>query len=87
MMTRLVGLGFIAGAMLAVAPLQAQGAACCAKSTQQKAKLTALQEKCMKDGCTGASRAKFLKSAQRILSADQYAQLKAECEKAEKKQS
>jgi hypothetical protein len=56
-------------------------------STQQKTKLTALQEKCMKDGCTGASRAKFLKSAQRILSADQYAQLKAECEKAEKKQS
>ena len=56
-------------------------------SAEQKTKLTALQEKCMKDGCTEKSRAKFLKSAKRILSADQYAQLKAECEKSEKKQS
>ena len=56
-------------------------------SAEQKTKLTALQEKCMKDGCTEESRAKFLKSAKRILSADQYAQLKAECAKLEKKQS
>ena len=55
-------------------------------SAEQKTKLTALQEKCMKDGCTEKTRAKFLKSAQRILSADQYAQLKAECERPEKKQ-
>ena len=56
-------------------------------SAEQKTKLTALQEKCMKGGCTEESRAKFLKSAKRILSADQYAQLKAECAKSEKKQS
>ena len=56
-------------------------------SAEQKTKLTALQEKCMKDGCTEKSRTKFLKSAQRILSADQYAQLETECAKSEKKQS
>jgi hypothetical protein len=50
-------------------------------SAEQKARLTSLQQKCMKDGCTEESRAKFLKSAKKILSADQYAQLKAECEK------
>ena len=50
-------------------------------SADQKTQLTSLQQKCMKDGCTEESRAKFLKSAKKILSADQYAQLKAECEK------
>jgi hypothetical protein len=107
MKTRLAGLVFIAATALAVAPLQAEDAACCAKgktakkewcsdyaklnlSSEQKTKLTALQEKCMKEGCTEESRAKFLKSAKRILSADQYAQLKGECDKnaqTEKKQS
>jgi hypothetical protein len=59
-------------------------------SAEQKTKLTALQEKCMKDGCTEETRAKFLKSAKKILSASQYAQLKAECDKnaqTEKKQT
>jgi hypothetical protein len=110
MKTRLTGLSFIAAAALAVTPLQAKDAACCAKGTksasnkkewcanyaklnlnkEQKTKLVTLQEKCMKDGCTEGSRAKFLKSARKILSADQYAQLKAECDKTEhteKKQS
>jgi hypothetical protein len=110
MKTRLTGLTFIAAAAVAVTPLQAENAACCAKGAksasnkkewcanyaklnldaEQKTKLTALQEKCMKDGCTEETRAKFLKSAKKILSADQYAQLKADCDKAEhteKKQS
>ena len=56
-------------------------------SAAQKTKLTALQEKCMKDGCTEQSRARFLKSAQRVLSAEQFAQLKTECAKSEKTRS
>jgi hypothetical protein len=54
---------------------------------EQKTKLAALQKRCMKDGCTEKSRAKFLESAKRILSTEQYAGLKAECAKTEKKQS
>ena len=97
----------VVGTALAIAPLRAEDAACCAKgktaqkescadyaklnlSSEQKTKLTTLQEKCMKQGCTEESRAKFLKSAKKFLSADQYAQLKAECDKnahTEKKQS
>jgi hypothetical protein len=107
MKTRLAGFSFIAATALAVAPMQAEDAACCAKgktakkewcadyaklnlNPEQKTKLTSLQEACMKQGCTEESRAKFLKSARKILSADQYAQLKAECDKTaqtEKKQS
>jgi hypothetical protein len=59
-------------------------------SSEQKTKLTTLQEKCMKQGCTEESRAKFLKGAKKFLSADQYAQLKSECDKSahtEKKRS
>jgi hypothetical protein len=59
-------------------------------SAEQKTKLTALQEDCMKQGCTKETRAKFLRGAKKFLSADQYAQLKAECDKnaqTEKKQS
>ena len=56
-------------------------------SAEQKTKLTALQDRCMKDGCTEKTRTKFLKGAKRILSADQYAQLKAECAKTVKKRS
>jgi hypothetical protein len=50
-------------------------------STQQKSKLEAWQSDCMKAGCTKESRAKFLQQAKGILSADQYAKLKAECDK------
>jgi len=35
----------------------------------------------MKAGCTKKSRAKFLEQAKGILSAEQFAQLKAECKK------
>lgn len=50
-------------------------------TAEQKSKLEAWQADCMKAGCTEASRAKFLKQAKGILSADQYGKLKAECDK------
>jgi hypothetical protein len=57
-------------------------------NADQKAKLETWQADCTKAGCTKESRAKFLKQAQGILSKDQYAALKAECDKpAQKKQS
>jgi Spy/CpxP family protein refolding chaperone len=47
----------------------------------QKAKIEAWQAECMKAGCTKESRKTFLKQAKGILSADQFAQLKAQCKK------
>lgn len=54
-------------------------------TADQKSKLVAWQSECMKAGCTKESRAKFLKQARGILSADQYAKLKEQCEKSAKK--
>jgi len=48
-------------------------------NADQKAKITAWQDECMKDGCTEKSRSKFLKHAKKILSADQYAKLEKQC--------
>lgn len=45
----------------------------------QKTKIVAWQDECMKDGCTDKSRTKFLKHAKKILSADQYAKLEKQC--------
>ena len=75
--------------------------ACCAKNASnqkscanltslnltadQKSKIEAWQSECMKGGCTKESRQAFLKKAQGILSADQYAKLKTECNKSGKK--
>ena len=75
--------------------------ACCAKNTSnqqscanlaslnltadQKSKIEAWQKECMKAGCTKESRTVFLRRAQGILSTDQYAKLKAECNKSGKK--
>ena len=56
-------------------------------TTDQSAKLTAWQKECMKDGCTKESRAAFMKRAKSILSADQYAQLKSECDRSMTKKS
>jgi hypothetical protein len=56
-------------------------------TTDQNTKLTAWQKECMKDGCTKESRAAFMKKAKAILSADQYAQLKSECDKTMTKKS
>jgi hypothetical protein len=47
----------------------------------QKAKIEAWQTECMKAGCTKESRQAFLKQAKEILSAEQFAQLKAACKK------
>jgi hypothetical protein len=48
-------------------------------TAEQKSKLEAWQTECMKAGCTKESRAKFLKQAKGILSAEQYAKVKAAC--------
>src|SRR6266542_5036149 len=50
----------------------------------QKTKIEAWQAECMKAGCTKESRKTFLKQAKGILSAEQFAQLKAECKKSAK---
>jgi hypothetical protein len=75
--------------------------ACCAKNASnqqscanlaslnlnadQKSKIEAWQSECMKAGCTKESRHAFLKKAEGVLSKDQYAKLKAECNKSAKK--
>src|SRR5207253_9727505 len=48
---------------------------------EQKSKIETWQADCMKAGCTKESRRTFLKQAKGILSAEQFAQLKAECRK------
>jgi len=50
-------------------------------TADQKSKLETWQSECMKAGCTKESRARFLEQAKGILSADQYAKLKTECDK------
>ena len=75
--------------------------ACCAKNASnqqlcanlaslnlnadQKSKIEAWQSECTKAGCTKESRHAFLKKAEGVLSKDQYAKLKAECNKSAKK--
>lgn len=48
-------------------------------SLEQKTKLEKLEAQCNKAGCTKASMDKFMKSAQSILSKQQFEALKAEC--------
>ena len=48
-------------------------------SSDQKAKLEKLEAQCHKAGCTKESMAKFMKSAEGILSKEQFATLKADC--------
>ncbi|PYK18379.1 MAG: hypothetical protein DME55_06900, partial [Verrucomicrobia bacterium] len=50
----------------------------------QKAKIETWQAECMKAGCTKESRKTFLKQAKGILSAEQFAQLRAQCQKSAK---
>jgi hypothetical protein len=54
-------------------------------SADQKSKIETWQSECMKAGCTKESRQAFLKKAEGILSKDQFAKLKAECNKSGKK--
>ena len=50
-------------------------------NADQKAKIEAWQAECMKAGCTKESKHKFMQQAKGILSAEQFAKLKAECKK------
>ncbi|SRR6266487_1068295 len=50
-------------------------------TSDQKTKIETWQAECMKAGCTKESRKTFLKQAKGILSAEQFAQLKAQCKK------
>jgi hypothetical protein len=50
-------------------------------TSDQKTKIETWQAECMKAGCTKESRKTFLKQAKEILSAEQFAQLKAQCKK------
>ena len=50
-------------------------------TADQKTKIEGWQAECMKAGCTKESRQTFLSRAKAILSAEQFAQLKAQCEK------
>jgi hypothetical protein len=49
-------------------------------TVDQKSKIQAWQAECTKAGCTKESRTTFLKQAKGILSAEQYAKLKEQCE-------
>jgi hypothetical protein len=51
-------------------------------TADQKAKIETWQAECVKAGCTKESRKTFLKQAKGILSAEQFAQLRAQCKKA-----
>ena len=53
-------------------------------TSDQKTKIEAWQSECMKAGCTKESRKTFLKQAKGILSTQQFAQLKAQCQKSAK---
>ena len=57
-------------------------------TADQKSKIKAWDAECSKAGCTKESRRTFLRQAKGILSAEQYAKLKEQCEaKAAKKQA
>ena len=46
---------------------------------EQKTKMDALMAAHMKEGCTEASEAKYMKEAKQVLNKDQFAKFKAEC--------
>ena len=50
-------------------------------TSDQKAKIEGWQADCMKAGCTKESRHTFLNRAKGILSTEQFAQLKGQCNK------
>jgi Spy/CpxP family protein refolding chaperone len=50
-------------------------------SAEQKAKMDTLHAECKKGGCTKESMDKFMKSAEGVLSKEQFTALKAECAK------
>ena len=54
-------------------------------SAEQKTKMDGIVAKCNKEGCTKESMEAFMKSAEGILSKEQLATLKAECNKMHEK--
>lgn len=50
-------------------------------SAEQKAKMDTVHAECKKGGCTKESMDKFMKSAESILSKEQFTAFKAECAK------
>ena len=100
-MIKIVTLSLVAAVAFAASSAFAGGKACCANKSgkmecsqiyaklnlapEQKTKLDAFQARCEKDGCTEESMKKFFHEAKGVLSAEQYAQLKAECSKMEQK--
>ena|SRR5205085_128811 len=54
-------------------------------SAEQKAKMDTLVEKCKGAGCTKESTEAFMKSAETVLSKEQMAMLKTECNKLRQK--
>jgi len=96
-MIRITTTALVAAALLTASSAFAGDKACCANgasksmacvnlatlnlTSDQKTKIEAWQAECMKAGCTRESRQTFLKQAKGILSAQQFAQLKAQCQK------
>ena len=56
-------------------------------TADQKTKLETAKAECDKAGCTEGSMTKFMKDAEGILSKEQYATFKADCEKAKKEKT
>lgn len=99
-MIRITTTALVAAALLTAFSAFAGEKACCANGASksmacvnlatlnltpdQKTKIEAWQAECMKAGCTRESRQTFLKQAKGILSAQQFAQLKAQCQKSAK---
>jgi hypothetical protein len=99
-MIRITTTALVAAALLTASSAFAGDKACCANgasksmacvnlatlnlTSDQKTKIEAWQAECMKAGCTRESRQTFLKRAKGILSAQQFAQLKAQCQKSAK---
>lgn len=84
----LTAFGAFAGdhACCAKAPSKAAAMGCINLATlnltaDQKAQIEAWQAQCMKTGCTNEGRTTFLNRAKGILSAEQFAQLKAQCDR------
>lgn len=56
-------------------------------SAEQKAKMEKAHAECTKGGCTKESMDKFMKSAEGILTKEQYTSFKAECAKVHDKEA
>ena len=56
-------------------------------TAEQKTKMDALVAKCDKAGCTKESMTEFMKSAEGVLTKEQFAAFKAECEKKHEKKT